>query len=198
MKHKHLSASLDLASAFLASCPVLYEEEPDNLAVRYGAVTFARLLENDIPIEVVSKTSLRSVLIREPQNNLWDDLVWPRSAIIYIVPRGLVKAPEGGSLEFITVARNDAHVPFQVPGCPWQVTDVDSIMVCGGGEGMDFHGVNINKDDFGSAEVDPSIQRYADESIGGLAVRRIAPTETDRAFDFHMFRIGLGLLQTLH
>jgi len=124
LKHyKSLIASLsplELALSQLEGFAYLYRDQPDNIPLRWGAIIFARLLENGMPSRIVSKPSLRSVLRNEPRNLDWDDLEWPRSAMLFILPSGVFLAPDGGSLRFITVARNDAYVPFQIPGSPVQ------------------------------------------------------------------------------
>jgi hypothetical protein len=194
MKNKQLKDSLEFATGFLSLCPQLYKGAPDNLPGRYGALTLVRLLENNTPIEVVPKSTLRFVLENKPINIQWNDLVWRDPAVLFIVPRGFIEAPEGGSVEFVTVARNDAYKPFQVPGCPVQYSRDDSIMVCAGGRGMDIHGINVTKNDFPHVENAAHIECYADEGAAGVT---ITLSETDRAFEFHLFRVGLGLLQTL-
>ena len=194
---------VEIALAHLYGCAQTCLEHPDNFPAQFGGITLARLLEHTLPTETVSETSLRSVQRNASQNIKWDDLKRQKAAVLFILPPDTFATPNGGSLQFITVVRNDAYIPFQIPGHPMHATKFDSVMVCGGSMGRDmgFYAVNVRKSDFESAEYNPNNIDYADKAIRtpqGVVFQKCDPTESEKLFEFQMFRVGLGLLMNIH
>ena len=186
------------AAAHLFAGIVLQEAIPDNLPARYAMIAAARLIEEEVPTFFVTPDLLHAAMQADRPGS-WKDILWPREAVLFILPKNTLHTPSDGPLGFLAVARNHAFSPITLPGRPAQATRQSSIMVCGASSSgnMTLFGANVQREHIRECERYPHAQEYDDalvQSAFGQRLERRTQNVEDKAFEFSMWRIAVALI----